>query len=134
VATDETVEIPADTVIAAVGERPDTEFYRRCSLALDEKGLPVVHPETGESSLKGVYIAGDGPPRAGNGGEAIADAAKVASALTGAGYEEYAPLNAAKAIECPRKKGCLLHRRWRREQALPGVQYGLRGLRGRVSQ
>lgn len=106
VPTDKTVEIPADTVIAAVGERPDTEFYRRCSLALDEKGLSVVHPETGESSVKGVYIAGDGRRGPATVAEAIADAAKVASALTGADFEDYAPLNAAKSDRSARgKKG-----------------------------
>ena len=36
--TDETVEVPADTVIVAVGEKVPTEFYEANGIAVNERG------------------------------------------------------------------------------------------------
>lgn len=59
VETDETVSIPADTVIAAVGEKVPTSYYQANGLNVDDRGR-VKTSQTLESSIKGVYVIGDG--------------------------------------------------------------------------
>lgn len=60
VITEEEVEIPADTIIASLGDTVDTEYYEELGLDTDEKGLPLINAATMESSKKGVYLIGDG--------------------------------------------------------------------------
>lgn len=57
--TEETVLIPADTVIAAVGERVPTDYYQANGLKVDDRGR-VRTDETFQSSVPGVYVIGDG--------------------------------------------------------------------------
>lgn len=59
VETEEEVQIPADTVIAAVGEKVPTEYYASQGLNVDDRGRAKVGP-TLESSVSGVYVVGDG--------------------------------------------------------------------------
>ena len=56
--TGEKRELPFDTVIGAVGARVDAEPFTRNGIALNDKGLPQVNAAC-ESSVPGVYIAGD---------------------------------------------------------------------------
>ena len=91
--TGETVDLPADTVITAVGEKVDTAFYRSNALAVDERGRAVVDPQTLESSVKHVYVAGDGQNGPGTVVEAIADAARAAGAIAAVETETYAAEN-----------------------------------------
>lgn len=58
VGTGEKVELPYDTVICAVGAQVDNTLFEAAGIALDGKGRPVVSHAC-ESSLPGVYIAGD---------------------------------------------------------------------------
>ena len=58
-ATDKTVDIPACSVIAAVGEKCDKNWYEANGINTDEKGRPKVD-ENLQSSIPGVYIVGDG--------------------------------------------------------------------------
>ena len=60
VETDELVEILADTVIAAVGEKVPTGYYQKNGIAVDDRGRAVVNPETMETSVNGIYAVGDG--------------------------------------------------------------------------
>ncbi len=60
VETDEIVTVAADTVIAAVGEKVPSGFYKANGLAVDERGRLVVNPETMETSVDGIFAAGDG--------------------------------------------------------------------------
>lgn len=83
VETDETVTVPADTVIAAVGEKVPSGFYRENGIAVDDKGRAVVNPETLETSLKGVYIAGDGLRGPATVVEGIRDGRMAAEAIAG---------------------------------------------------
>ncbi|NLG04837.1 MAG: putative selenate reductase subunit YgfK, partial [Clostridia bacterium] len=71
---EETVSIPADIVIAAVGEQIDTEFYQKNGLMVDDKGYPIVNSKTLQSSIPGIYIIGDGRKGPATVVEAIADA------------------------------------------------------------
>lgn len=60
VETEELVEVLADTVIAAVGEKVPTAYYQKNGIAVDDRGRAVVHPETMETSIPGIYAVGDG--------------------------------------------------------------------------
>ena len=83
VETDETVEIPADIVIAAVGEKVDDDFYRDNNIMLTEKKAPVVDADTLQCSIPGVSIIGDGRRGPATVVEAIADATKAVEAILG---------------------------------------------------
>jgi putative selenate reductase len=56
--TGETIQLQFDTVIGAVGARVETEAFTANGIALNAKGFPAVNA-SGESSIPGVYIAGD---------------------------------------------------------------------------
>lgn len=81
VETDETEYVDADTVIASIGEQIDSEFYRLQGIDIDDKGKPKCNKETNESSIKNVYIAGDGLYGAATIVEAIRDAKVCAEAI-----------------------------------------------------
>ncbi len=52
-------EVPADTIIAAVGEKVPTDYYEENGIHVDAKGRPQVS-QTLETNLPGVYVIGDG--------------------------------------------------------------------------
>lgn len=58
VATGNTVELDADTVIVAVGEKVDSESLLRNSIELDAKGFAKIN-QACETSVSNVYVAGD---------------------------------------------------------------------------
>ncbi len=91
-------EVPADTVIAAVGERIDTALYEGMKVAMDAKGRPEVN-ENMMTSVEGIYAAGDSRRGPATVVEAIADAAKAAVAIAGISFEKYTDENAAGAEE-----------------------------------
>lgn len=81
--TDTTKEIEVNSVFVAIGYQPNTEIFRD-KIELNEKGYIVTKHNTTETSIKGVFAAGDVTnPRykqaimaAGRGAEAALDAAK----------------------------------------------------------
>ena len=83
VETDEEREIPADTVIAAVGERVPTAFYRANGINVNDRGRAIVNEETGETNLAGVYVAGDGLGGPATVVEGISDGLRAAEAVIG---------------------------------------------------
>ena len=95
----------ADAVLAAVGERTDTELYRALGIDLDEKGRPVLDPKTGRSSLPHVYLAGDGASGPSTVVEAIAGAARAAAAIAGVEYERFAGTNVTDPAAAIARKG-----------------------------
>ena len=72
--TDEMVEVPADTVIVAVGEKVPAEFYEANGINVNERGKAKLDQETLETSVKDVYLAGDGARGAATIVEGIRDA------------------------------------------------------------
>jgi thioredoxin reductase (NADPH) len=54
------VTIPNDFVMAMTGYRPNFEFLKNMgiNLSTDEKSIPQYNPETMETNLKGIYLAG----------------------------------------------------------------------------
>ena len=83
VETGEEKEIPADTVIAAVGERVPTAFYEANGIHVNERGRAIVNEETGETNLAGVYVVGDGLGGPATVVEGIRDGLKAAEAVIG---------------------------------------------------
>ncbi len=83
VETGEEKEIPADTVIAAVGEKVPSGFYEKNGIRVNERGRAVVNEETCETNLSGVYVAGDGLGGPATVVEGIRDGLKAAEAVTG---------------------------------------------------
>ena len=85
--TGETQEVPADTVIAAVGEKVPTDYYKANGINVDEKGRPLVS-ETLETNLEGVYVAGDGLYGPSLVVKGMAQAMKAAEAIVGKAVSE----------------------------------------------
>ena len=83
--TEETVEIPADTVIAAVGEQIPKEFYEANGVELTSRGRVLVNDETLETSVDGVYAIGDGLYGPSTVVEAMRDSRMAAEAILGKG-------------------------------------------------
>src|SRR5699024_158787 len=75
--TGRVVEIPADTVIAAVGERRDTKLYQDNQIQVDSRGRAQVNQETLETSVPHLYVIGDANRGPATVVEAIADAIKA---------------------------------------------------------
>lgn len=51
--------IPADRVYPLIGFRPDLELFERLGIAFDrDTGRPEINPETLETSVPGVFVAG----------------------------------------------------------------------------
>lgn len=77
----EFIEIQADTIITAIGERTDYDFLRMNKIQMDERYNIIVNPETNETSIENVFVGGDtlrGPATV---IEAIADGKKAAEAI-----------------------------------------------------
>jgi thioredoxin reductase (NADPH) len=51
-------EIPADAVLLLVGYHADWDLMAAAGIELTERRAPRVHPETFETSLPGVFVAG----------------------------------------------------------------------------
>lgn len=83
VETGEEREVPADTVIAAVGEKVPTAFYESLGIHVNERGRAIVSEETCETNLPGVYVVGDGLGGPATVVEGIRDGLKAAEAVAG---------------------------------------------------
>ena len=74
-------EIGVDTVIASIGEKVETDFYKENNIEVNDKGLPVVNSMF-ETSINGVYAIGDGALGASIIVKAIANAKVVTVAIS----------------------------------------------------
>ena len=81
VPTNEIISLPADTLIEAVGENVDSDFFTKNYIFVDHKGRPVTDRKTYETNIKGVYVAGDARRGPKTVVEAIADARRVADEI-----------------------------------------------------
>ena len=59
VPTEQTVSVHADTLITAIGEKPDSERLSWFGLPVNEKGWPVTDEQTLETPVTSVYVLGD---------------------------------------------------------------------------
>ncbi|MDO4306224.1 MAG: putative selenate reductase subunit YgfK [Eubacteriales bacterium] len=104
--TDAIEEVPADTVIVAVGEKVPTEFYEANGINVNERGKAKLNAATLETSVEGVYLAGDGANGAATIVEAIRDAQTVAKAILGTEIVKDQPAPGEEGT-CFAKKGIL---------------------------
>ena len=81
-ATGNTVFVPADMVIAAVGEKVPGDYYEANGIHVDEKGRPLVDANL-QTSLSGVYVIGDGLYGPSLVVKGMANAIKAAEAIAG---------------------------------------------------
>ena len=108
VETDEEVTLPADAIIASLGERVDGAAYECFGVAVSDRGLPVLDAATMETSQAGVYAIGDGAAGVADIVRAIRDARIAANAILKA--EGPAPRTYACDLEAAaEKKGILIH-------------------------
>lgn len=83
------VEVPADTVLAAVGEQIDSGFYENCGIATDSKGHAVVNEFTLETNVENVFVIGDGLNGPATVVEAIRDGSMAANAILNLNLNNY---------------------------------------------
>ena len=103
VPTGETVEIPCDLVISAVGEQVDDALFAVNGIALTAKGRPSF-----KTNLENVYAAGDATRGPATVVEGIADAAKFAEVVIGKKHKYEIPAEAYPTeAEAVAKKGIL---------------------------
>lgn len=81
-ATGNTAEVPADLVIAAVGERVPGDYYETNGIHVDAKGRALVD-ENLQTSVEGVYVIGDGLYGPSLVVKGMANAIKAAEAIAG---------------------------------------------------
>ena len=83
VKTGELKEIPANTVIAAVGEKVPTALYEANGINVNDRGRALVNEETLETNVENVYVVGDGLGGPATVVEGIRDGLKAAQAVIG---------------------------------------------------
>jgi putative selenate reductase len=80
--TGETKQLAFDTVISAVGSRVDTEFFSCSAISQNKRGYAAVN-ENCQTSLEGVYVAGDCRRGASTIVEAMADSKRITKDILG---------------------------------------------------
>ncbi len=104
--TGETVSLPCDTLIAAIGEKVETELLVANGAALDTKGKVTADANL-QTARENVYVIGDcrrGPATV---VEGIADAAKAAEAIVGKYEYEIGKDAFVSEQSCYEKQGTL---------------------------
>lgn len=99
------VKVPADTVIAAVGEKVPTEYYEENGIHVDERGRALVNAEL-ETNLDGVYVIGDGLFGPSLVVKGMANAITAAQAIAGKAVAE-SKSQAADPVDIHERKGIL---------------------------
>ena len=76
-------QLPFDTVISAVGARVDTELFARSGIRQTNRGYAAVDERSFETSLEGVYAAGDCRNGAATIVQAMADSKRITKDILG---------------------------------------------------
>jgi len=114
VPTDEAEEIPADSIIGAIGEYPDPGVLETIGLKPRPDGSLQVNGETLETEVQNVFIGGDAYRGPSTVVESIADAKRVAHSIArreipGFKADDIPGTNAEKRVsEITKRKGMLL--------------------------
>ncbi|MCL2865403.1 MAG: putative selenate reductase subunit YgfK [Lachnospiraceae bacterium] len=108
--TGEFVTVKADTVIAAVGEKVDSEFYQSLGIACNQWGMVDSNPGTLETNLKHVYVIGDANLGPATIVEAIADATKAVNHICAIHNTNYETKNQNDDVAVVRGKRGILYR------------------------
>ena len=104
--TGELILLPCDTLIAAVGEKVETEYLTENGVTVNERGKAIVSANL-ETERKNVYLIGDCQRGPATVVEGIADAAKVAEAIVGKYTYEIGADAFASEQSCYEKQGVL---------------------------
>ncbi|MBP5294754.1 MAG: FAD-dependent oxidoreductase, partial [Lachnospiraceae bacterium] len=106
VKTGEMLELPCDTLIAAIGEKVDTEVLTENAIGYNESGTVRVNDDL-ETGRQGIYAIGDcrrGPATV---VECIADARKVADRILGKDEAAAGPETCICEAQCYARQGIL---------------------------
>ncbi len=101
--TGKTVDVPASTVITAVGELVDSDLFTANGIQLDKRGKALV-AESMETNLPGVYVVGDARRGPATVVEAIADATAAAVAIAGFDPDSEVEKNISDDYDKPKNK------------------------------
>lgn len=80
VKTEESIDIPADSIISAIGQKTDIKLFNNNDITM-ENGSAKIDKETYETDIDNVYVAGDALRGPSTVVESIADAIKVTLSL-----------------------------------------------------
>lgn len=108
--------IPADTVIAAVGEQVPSDFYQENGIQVDSRGRAKTDPETRMTSQDGIYVIGDGLCGPATVVEGMRDAMLAASDILGSAVSKGED-NVTPKLDCCGKKGILKDSQEERKQS-----------------
>ena len=112
--TGETRDIPADLVIAAVGERIDPTLFEAAGCAMDAKGRPVTDAGM-QTTVAGVYAIGDARRGPATVVESIADAQAAAAAISGIRFDGH------EAENCTGSEDLYLYKKGQLAEDAPAV-------------
>ena len=96
--TEETFELDCTCLITATGEHADSEALKWLGVPVNEKGWPVVDPETNETPAEGVYAIGDVQSGPSTVVRCIASARKAVEATIDKVFDE---IKAAEIVQEP---------------------------------
>jgi putative selenate reductase len=74
-------EIEADSIIVAIGQKPDIAFLNGSAVSLHPNGAIAVHPQTGLAGTRSIYAGGDAARGPATVVEACADGRRAAEAI-----------------------------------------------------
>ena len=112
--TGETRDIPADLVIAAVGERIDPTLFEAAGCTMDAKGRPVTDAGM-QTTVAGVYAIGDARRGPATVVESIADAQAAAAAISGIRFDR------REAENCTGSEDLYLYKKGQLAEDAPAV-------------
>lgn len=92
---------PVDTVIAALGQTPETDFVKGLGVALSKRGTIEIDAETGATTVKGIFAGGDAVTGPAFVIDAIAAGKKAARSIHQ--YLSGQPIQAAEPAKKPEK-------------------------------
>ena len=114
------VTIPAETVIAAVGETVESDLLRQNGLIFDAHGFVAVDPATLETSISNVFIAGDALSGPATVVKAIAGGRKMAESVCAKAGQSWVDPAALAAGDRRSEKSAVQNRKGQLQAVLPG--------------
>lgn len=102
------INVPATTVVSAIGEKVDDTFFNQIGLDTDNRGRVIVDPTTLETNLENVYVIGDAQRGPATIVEAIADATKACNQICNVHNKHYERANQNIDLSEPRAKRGIL--------------------------
>src|SRR5699024_5803558 len=102
--TGEFVKVKADTVVSAIGEKVDNDYFDQQGIETDNRGRVIVDPNTLATNLEHVYVVGDAHRGPATIVEAIADATRACKNICEVHNENYERANKNIDLQAVRAK------------------------------